>query len=477
MHGNSICNGNISITGGKLEIVGGDIECAGNIWLGSGKSLNTDGLIKGGSLSITGNASIGGTLSITDDFTLTASSNTKLELSNNTSYSGSASLNVGFSTKINGTLQATSDIILMDNSNITKFRLYESSGHILTQKHLLVSLGNTASTPKVRNRLYYLNGNTKFPGDTDTYDVDILIDGWHPSTLITNAGLKKSFQMKVSIYKEGSANAVKSVTVSKDFTSGTHGNWIADDGYDYYQGTVKVSMVKGAVYSITCSSVNSDSSFISADATITLKSIYTSTGTNTVAITSDPEYIYAGQTIINAVQEWEPQYEILLGACGTNYASLSSATSNWVITSDGRDKTDFKDITNPLEFINELKPVRYLNNSREKYVDDNGVFDEEAHQNAILCGNRRQVGFIAQDVYDSMKKVYRDDNYANIVDYNGYGTTENKNTFDRYSMCYDSLIPFLTGAIQELSKKNDTLVEEIQHLKEELTSLKTQENQ
>ena len=65
-----------------------------------------------------------------------------------------------------------------------------------------------------------------------------------------------------------------------------------------------------------------------------------------------------------------------------------------------------------------------------------------------------------------MKKVYNNDNYADIVDYSNYQISEEKDmNFDRYSMRYNSLIPFLTGAIQELSKEIDALKATIAELK------------
>ena len=62
-----------------------------------------------------------------------------------------------------------------------------------------------------------------------------------------------------------------------------------------------------------------------------------------------------------------------------------------------------------------------------------------------------------------MQDVYQDDNYASIVDYSKYDE-DNSDVLDRYHMRYTQLIPFLTGAIQELSKKVEDLEAKIKEL-------------
>lgn len=73
-------------------------------------------------------------------------------------------------------------------------------------------------------------------------------------------------------------------------------------------------------------------------------------------------------------------------------------------------------------------------------------------------------------MYQSMKDVYGDDNYASIVDYSKYDNPNNE--VDRYYMRYTQIIPFLTGAIQELSKEIDSLKETISSQQEVIESLK-----
>ena len=160
---------------------------------------------------------------------------------------------------------------------------------------------------------------------------------------------------------------------------------------------------------------------------------------------------------------------LTLGVGGSIYAYKSTATGSWATTSDRRDKADFKTIEKSLEFINNLEPVTFVDNHRDNYKLDDGTFDEKAYSLQTLKKKRRISGFIAQDVYQSMKDIYGDDNYASIVDYNKYDHPDS-NDVDRYCMRYEALIPFLTGAIQELSKEVDSLKATIAELKSQSTN-------
>lgn len=85
---------------------------------------------------------------------------------------------------------------------------------------------------------------------------------------------------------------------------------------------------------------------------------------------------------------------------------------------------------------------------RESYVNEDGTFNQESHQMGVLKKHRRRAGFLAQDVYELLKKEYGTDNYASVVDYNRY-KKEDEGIFDRYSFSGVQLIPFLVKAIQE----------------------------
>lgn len=154
---------------------------------------------------------------------------------------------------------------------------------------------------------------------------------------------------------------------------------------------------------------------------------------------------------------------VCLGAKGILYAYISKEIGEIKSTSDARDKIDFQNITNAIPFINKLNPVTYRSNARENYLDENGNIDQEAYENGELSGSRRHAGFKAQEVYQALKDVYQDDNYAAVVDHSKYDYPEAD--VDRYYISLGSLVPFLVKAIQEQQYEIDELKKQIENIK------------
>lgn len=126
----------------------------------------------------------------------------------------------------------------------------------------------------------------------------------------------------------------------------------------------------------------------------------------------DVTNIYKGNTVIGCTKNGGQSRRIEIGANGSSYVYATSNTSGLTATSsDRRDKADFESITSSLEFVNELQPVTFVDNHRDKYIIE-GIFDEENYTAQTFKGHRRIAGFIAQEVYQSMKDIYNDDNYA-----------------------------------------------------------------
>lgn len=173
---------------------------------------------------------------------------------------------------------------------------------------------------------------------------------------------------------------------------------------------------------------------------------------------------YYGQTNIGAESN---TYEVSLGASGKTYTYLSSPTASWAYASDKRDKADIESINSSLHFISKLQPVTYVENMRENYINEDGTFNQESHQMGVLKKHRRRAGFLAQDVYELLKKEYGTDNYASVVDYNKY-KQEDEGIFDRYSFNGVQLIPFLVKAIQEQQEIIKSLDEKINLLEEKI---------
>lgn len=134
------------------------------------------------------------------------------------------------------------------------------------------------------------------------------------------------------------------------------------------------------------------------------------------------------------------------------------------IRSDGRDKADVKPLMNGLDFVMKLKPMTGYYDRRDSYVDE--LFkdlsaDERAAKvrewwaNPIKDGShkedRLQHWFIAQDI-------------AALEDEYGRLPMVNK-TNDTYTIEYETFIPVLTKAIQEMAARIETLETEMKESK------------
>ena len=134
------------------------------------------------------------------------------------------------------------------------------------------------------------------------------------------------------------------------------------------------------------------------------------------------------------------------------------------IRSDGRDKADVKPLENGLKFVMKLKPVTGYYDRRDAYVDElfsdfpeeeRAVKVREWWKNPTKDGrhkeDRLQHWFIAQDI------AALEDEYGRLPMVN------EKN--DTYTIEYETFIPVLTKAIQEMAVRIETLETEMKELK------------
>ncbi len=146
----------------------------------------------------------------------------------------------------------------------------------------------------------------------------------------------------------------------------------------------------------------------------------------------------------------------------------SSVTSiggqvGWTNFSDERIKSNIKENVPGLAFINLLKPVTYnFNIDKEQQLlqkKDSVEWKEKYDIQKIQF-----TGFLAQDVVAAAKRI----NY----DFSGVDAPENDNAI--YGLRYSDFVVPLVKAVQELSKKNDSLnlkVSQIENLKIENENL------
>ena len=152
--------------------------------------------------------------------------------------------------------------------------------------------------------------------------------------------------------------------------------------------------------------------------------------------------------------------EIQIGTTGQTLYAPTAVN----IRSDGRDKADVKPLENGLKFVMKLKPVTGYYDRRDAYVDElfadfpeeeRAVKVREWWKNPTKDGrhkeDRLQHWFIAQDI------AALEDEYGRLPMVN------EKN--DTYTIEYETFIPVLTKAIQEMAARIETLETEIKELK------------
>ena len=152
--------------------------------------------------------------------------------------------------------------------------------------------------------------------------------------------------------------------------------------------------------------------------------------------------------------------EIQIGSTGQTLYAPTAVN----IRSDGRDKADVKPLENGLQFIMKLKPVTGYYDRRDAYVDE--LFadlpeEERAAKVREWWANPTKDGshkedrlrhwFIAQDIA------------ALEAEYGRLPMVNIKN--DTYTIEYETFIPVLTKAIQEMVARIETLETEIEELK------------
>ncbi len=141
---------------------------------------------------------------------------------------------------------------------------------------------------------------------------------------------------------------------------------------------------------------------------------------------------------------------------GTNTARFQGSGTSWSITSDGRDKTDYKDLELGVEFLKKIKPRQFKWDWRDGKKEGNGTI---------------RSGFIAQEVLEAcdaegLSRTPEDSITSNKV-YPGVVDITNP---DKYQVAAGDFVPMLVKAVQELSAKNDELAAEVASLKSQINN-------
>ncbi len=109
----------------------------------------------------------------------------------------------------------------------------------------------------------------------------------------------------------------------------------------------------------------------------------------------------------------------------------------------------------PIELTEEQKAHNELVDKYKMYPLLN--YNRNEHSRGTRKGSRKRVGFSAQQVQEVMLDLFGTDNYGDIVNDSLYGVEAPEGLESKKTMAYSNIIPFLVGAIQELTKEIETL--------------------
>lgn len=123
---------------------------------------------------------------------------------------------------------------------------------------------------------------------------------------------------------------------------------------------------------------------------------------------------------------------------------------SWYYGSDGRDKTNVTTLRNELglNFLRKLRPVSYVWDNRDHYVDKCGF--EYGQKDGTLADPKKHYGLIAQE----LKQVLTELNET----FDGLKYDEVK---DSYRVEYTSFIAPLTKAVKELDERTQQLKQQV----------------
>jgi hypothetical protein len=122
----------------------------------------------------------------------------------------------------------------------------------------------------------------------------------------------------------------------------------------------------------------------------------------------------------------------------------------WSYGSDGRDKTNVQELRSQLglNFIRRVRPVSYVWDNREHYVDKCGF--EYGQKDGTLADTRKHYGVVAQELKQVLTEL--NETFEGLY----YDSTK-----DAYRVQYASFIAPLTKAIKELDERTQLLKQQV----------------
>ena len=182
----------------------------------------------------------------------------------------------------------------------------------------------------------------------------------------------------------------------------------------------------------------------------------TAVGTNTVSLQTNGTALGNGASTSNSNQ-------VVLG--NSSISDLRCQDTSITAVSDRRDKTDIETLAVGLDFVNAVEPVAFYKNNRNDYyvaqytqdeicenpeLEQTYTFDQTSYDAGTHKFDKREFGFIAQDVAAQLPAEYSDARVS-------YNETDAKHGHDVQRFTMGDMTPILWKALRELSDKHDQL--------------------
>jgi carbonic anhydrase/acetyltransferase-like protein (isoleucine patch superfamily) len=174
-------------------------------------------------------------------------------------------------------------------------------------------------------------------------------------------------------------------------------------------------------------------------------------GTNGIAIGLESSVSASNAIAIGYQASATTANEVVIG--NATHTTIGGAV-NWTATSDGRFKTAVKENVVGLDFINQLRPVTYLFDTK-KIIEHKGQNITEDLYSALEAKDTiRYTGFIAQEVEQAA--INSNFNFSGVDKPTQNSKLETQNS-DYYGLRYAEFVVPLVKATQELSQKVEAL--------------------
>ena len=359
--------------------------------------------------------------------------------------STTGSNNIGIGYYVQSSSATVSNEITLGNTSITKFRV-PGINFILKDNASLPSTGQVL-TADSSGEGYWADGSSGFEAIQSGNAAESFKIGTDALSVLTTTG-NYSFAAGYEALKDATTGARGNVAIGyRALSDCTTGAYNVSLGYSclYSNTTGQHNFAAGnnAMYSsqsghynaaIGNSSLYSNTSGSTNLALVRLALQNNTTGSNNVGLgyqslrynTTGSYNVGIGYRAYGSSATVSG--EITLG--GTTHSALRCNVQTISSLSDGRDKTEVEELPEGLEFISNLKPVKFKWQTRDGNTKD-GTYE---------------AGFIAQDLQSAQT--------ASNADYLGLVMDENP---ERLEASYGKLVPMLVKAIQELKSEVEQL--------------------